>query len=163
MNLKTLSAIGLLVLGACARDPAATPSVQPTERVPIAEASLSANREDFAAGGECRRVLTQEYQPQGLTAIALLIPDGIRPMRRLLVVTDSSGTVRRYSDVRFSARTYVEIRLDASGHGLGQVGLGHGRGVVVDSAQKILDAANLGLPRALAADVLRRCARELGS
>lgn len=154
--MKQASAVfAAIVVAACSREPG-SPSVAPrTERVPLARVTISATAVP-SSGGECRSVPLSEFLSRGWRAVALVFNDGDSTTRRILVAVDSGGAIRRYSDVQAGGP-----RIDVESGGRGRDG-----GLVVDPRARvmasggfdeILDAPNLGRPRANAQLVLARC------
>lgn len=114
---------------------------------------------DELAAGECVAVSLEEFRAAGWRAAALVVRADGRDLRRVLVAVDASGSLMRYSDVRFSADGwFIEAWLHS---GIGMVSLSGPRVSARGSAQDILAAAQLGTPREVAALVITRCAAEL--
>lgn len=148
--------IGVIALSACRPEQTAgSGHAAAPKQVPLSSVRLNPLRGELA-NGECRPITLDEFRAAGWRAAVLLVRKNGRDQRRVLVAVDSAGSLRRYSDIRFARDGWaVEAHIDA---GVGTVSLWGPREVSRASAAEVLDSDALGVPRALAAEVMQTCA-----
>src|SRR5438477_1525002 len=135
---------------ACNRERIATSPRSPMfQRV-----SLSAfQREPDASleAGACRQLSMPEY-PSSFRTMAYIIPAAGQVTRRILVVVDSLGVLRRYSDIRSAGpeRTDVEVNFQEN---TGMVV--RDRTMARASSAEVFDSETLGRPHRTA-DLVRQ-------
>ena len=153
-GLGYLQIVGMLVASACNRDHAATSIPTPAfQRVSLSVFQYAADT--TLDPGECRMTPQPEYPPS-YRAVTYLVPGATGPARRILVVMDSAGAVRRYSDIRRTPAGTTDIEVDFHDN-VGMVVQPIARVMVRSSPTDIYESEQIGLPKHTAELVRRAC------